>query len=110
MSSPYVDADAAKGMPPSLVAPVVSWLASSDCPLNGETLLAGAGKIARAVRIEGLGIGFDPPESISPDGISAGLESLMSLTDWVMPPNGIAAFDGFRQSAPLEMIRPATLP
>ncbi|MDO8861813.1 SDR family NAD(P)-dependent oxidoreductase [Haliea sp. E1-2-M8] len=33
---------------PADVAPVVAWLVSDSCPLNGETLVAGGGNIARA--------------------------------------------------------------
>ncbi|MFO7551933.1 MAG: SDR family NAD(P)-dependent oxidoreductase [Haliea sp.] len=33
---------------PAAVAPVVAWLVSDSCSLNGETLVAGGGNIARA--------------------------------------------------------------
>jgi NAD(P)-dependent dehydrogenase (short-subunit alcohol dehydrogenase family) len=33
---------------PEAVAPVVAWLVGDSCPLNGETLVAGGGNIARA--------------------------------------------------------------
>lgn len=33
---------------PAAVAPVVAWLVSDSCPLNGETLVAGGGNITRA--------------------------------------------------------------
>lgn len=34
------------------VAPVLAWLVSDDCSLNGETIITGAGKISRARSME----------------------------------------------------------
>lgn len=51
---------------PERVAPVVAWLLSEHCPVNGEILVAGAGRISRArmaeTRIRDLprGAGTDP--------------------------------------------------
>ncbi|MEQ9465177.1 MAG: SDR family NAD(P)-dependent oxidoreductase [Haliea sp.] len=37
-----------ESLSPAAVAPVVAWLVSHSCPLNGETLIAGGGNMARA--------------------------------------------------------------
>ena len=34
-------------LPPELVAPVVAWLCHRDCPVSGEVLSAGGGRVAR---------------------------------------------------------------
>ena len=59
MTEKYVDDETAAAMPAELVAPVVSWLVSAGCQLNGETLVAGAGKVRPACRIEGPGLDFE---------------------------------------------------
>ncbi len=58
MTEKYVDEATAAAMPAELVAPVVSWLVSEGCQLNGETLVAGAGRVRPAWRIEGPGLDF----------------------------------------------------
>jgi hypothetical protein len=105
MTDAYVTEDIGRLMPPERVAPVVSWLISDDCPLNGETLVAGAGRVRRAVRIEGRGLAFEPASLISPEGLTDGLEALMSLEDWLQPLNGNAAFDTFLDGDPVRVIR-----
>ncbi len=63
-----------KDLPPALkdrlqadlVAPVLAWLISDDCKLNGETIISGAGKISRARIMETSalkipsGLDYDP--------------------------------------------------
>lgn len=105
MTDAYVTDDIGRVMPPERVAPVVSWLASQDCPLNGETLVAGAGRVRRAVRIESRGLEFQPPESLAPEGLSAGLEDLMTLEGWLLPHDGRAAFDSFLRTTPTRVMR-----
>lgn len=105
MTDAYVTDAIGRIMPPELVAPVVSWLVSEACPLNGETLIAGAGKVRRAVRIESRGLGFEPPDALAPDGLGAGLEELMDLGGWLHPHDGNAAFDNFLETEPTRIIR-----
>jgi len=63
-----------ENLPPALqdklqaehVAPVLAWLISDNCDLNGETIICGAGKIARARMMEtavlniSSGLDYDP--------------------------------------------------
>jgi NAD(P)-dependent dehydrogenase (short-subunit alcohol dehydrogenase family) len=48
MTRSSLPADMARRLPPEAVAPVVAWLASDDCALNGEVVVAGGGRVARA--------------------------------------------------------------
>jgi len=105
MTEAYVTDEVGSAMPPEYVAPVVSWLMSEACPLNGETLVAGAGKVRRAVRIEGPGVQFQPPGEVSPDDLNAALGPLMSLEDWTLPPDGNAAFEAFLKARPATAVR-----
>ncbi|MFN3557724.1 MAG: SDR family NAD(P)-dependent oxidoreductase [Brevundimonas sp.] len=105
MTEAYVTDEVGSAMPPEYVAPIVSWLMTEGCPLNGETLVAGAGKVRRAVRIEGPGVQFEPPGEVSPDDLTAALGPLMSLKDWTLPTDGNAAFDAFLKASPATAVR-----
>ena len=105
MTEAYVTDEVGSAMPPEYVAPIVSWLMTEGCPLNGETLVAGAGKVRRAVRIEGPGVQFQPPGEVSPDDLTAALGPLMSLEDWTLPTDGNAAFDAFLKARPATAVR-----
>lgn len=91
MTGDYLDADMAACIAPERVAPVASWLMSPDCPLNGETLTAGAGRVRRAARVEGRGLEFLP--GYGPADLAAHAEELLSLDDWTTFNEGQAGFD-----------------
>ncbi len=48
MTADHIPGPVAERIAPANVAPVVSWLASSDCPASGEVLICGGGQVARA--------------------------------------------------------------
>lgn len=48
MTSSSLPQELASKLPPAAVAPVVAWLASDACTLNGEVVVAGGGLLARA--------------------------------------------------------------
>jgi NAD(P)-dependent dehydrogenase (short-subunit alcohol dehydrogenase family) len=98
MTADYLDADSAARMAPERVAPVASWLMSPDCPLNGETLVAGAGRVRPAARVEGPGLSFDA--DFDPDDLAAHAAALMDLHGWSTFTDGNAAFDQL-MAAPL---------
>ncbi len=93
MTDAYVDEAVAAAMPPEAVAPVVSWLVSERCPLNGETLVAGAGKVRAAWRIEGSGI--DMGGAASPERLDDEVGRVLSQAGWTCPTDGQAAFEAF---------------
>ena len=51
-----IDTSAYPPMGPELVAPVVGWLAHESCSVTGETIIALAGRVARAVVAESPGV------------------------------------------------------
>jgi len=95
MTSAYVDAATAVSMPPELVAPVVSWLVSKACTLNGECLVAGAGRVRPALRIEGPGLDFGASADMDISRFNHSVEALMAAETWVRPADGQAAFEQF---------------
>lgn len=104
MTEGYVSAEIGAALPPEYVAPVVSWLMTEACTLNGETLVAGAGKVRRAVRIEGPGVAFDHPERLAVDDLIAAQGPMLSLDGWTLPPNGNASFDAFLSDKPPRVV------
>ena len=95
MTENYVDDATAAAMPAELVAPVVSWLVSESCALNGETLVAGAGKVRPAWRVEGAGLDFGRETNLPLERFDAAREALMSAQTWTRPYDGNAAFEEF---------------
>jgi len=51
-----LDTSAYPPMDPDLVAPMVAWLAHETCSVNGEHMIAGAGRMARAFTTESRGV------------------------------------------------------
>lgn len=91
MTADYLDDVSAARMGPDRVAPVASWLMSDACPLNGRTLVVGAGVVRPAVRIEGAGLVF--PDAPTPDDLSTQAAALMQLNEWKTFSDGNAAFE-----------------
>ena len=100
MTEQYVDDATAAAMPPELVGSVVSWLVSEACPLNGETLVAGAGRVRPAYRIEGPGLDFGTDPDIALDRFDTSADALMSAETWSRPGDGNAAFEAFLAAKP----------
>jgi NAD(P)-dependent dehydrogenase (short-subunit alcohol dehydrogenase family) len=100
MTENYVDDATAAAMPAELVAPVVSWLVSEGCPLNGETLVAGAGRVRPAYRIEGPGLDFGTDPAIPLARFDMAREAMMSAVGWTRPSDGNTAFEEFLAAKP----------
>jgi NAD(P)-dependent dehydrogenase (short-subunit alcohol dehydrogenase family) len=64
-------------MGPDLVAPAVAWLAHESCSVNGEILVALAGRVARAAVAENAGV-YRPSWSI--EQVGADLDAIRDLT------------------------------
>lgn len=62
-----IDTSGYPPMGPELVAPVVAWLAHESCSVTGETLIALAGRVARAMVAETPGV-YRPHWSIADVG------------------------------------------
>lgn len=78
-----IDTSAYPPMEPELVAPVVGWLAHESCSVNGEVLIALAGRVARAALVESPGV-YQPSWTI--EDVDARIEEIRDLTDPVMFP------------------------
>lgn len=66
MTAPYMNERMAQRFDPALVAPLVSWLCSEACTLNGEVLVSGAGLVRRASvgETEARPLDDAPPEEV----------------------------------------------
>lgn len=95
ITAAYVDEAKSAAMPPELVAPVVSWLMSPGCSLNGECLVAGGGRVRPALRIEGRGIDFGSSADVAFSRFDDSVETLMATEGWIRPADGLDAFDQF---------------
>jgi len=100
MTEAWVEPATAAALPPERVAPVVSWLMSAACPLNGECLVAGAGRVRPSWRIEGPGLDFGRDPDVALAGFDASLAALMTTDGWVRPSDGQAAFEQFLAATP----------
>jgi NAD(P)-dependent dehydrogenase (short-subunit alcohol dehydrogenase family) len=75
-----------KDLPPALnrkmqadqVAPVVAWLISEQCSLNGETIITGGGKMSRARNMESSALDLPPGAEYRPEAIQAAWKKLQS--------------------------------
>jgi NAD(P)-dependent dehydrogenase (short-subunit alcohol dehydrogenase family) len=63
-------------MLPDLVAPVAAWLVSDACPLNGEIVISGGGKLALARMMETDGRRMQDPEADAAGRVLAELAEL----------------------------------
>lgn len=100
MTEAYIDEETGAVVSAERVAPVVSWLVSEDCTLNGQTLVAGAGRVRPAYRIEGPGLDFGTDADIPLDRFTVATEHLMSTDGWSSPQDGNAAFEHFMAASP----------
>ena len=100
MTEEYMDAGTGAVMTPQRVAPVVSWLVSEACPLNGETLVAGGGRVRPAFRVEGQGLDFGGEADVPLSRFDAAAERMMSIEGWTRPLHGNAAFEAFLAANP----------
>ncbi|HEV7688991.1 MAG TPA: SDR family oxidoreductase [Acidimicrobiia bacterium] len=67
---------------PSLVSPLVAYLASEDCPLSGEVFSAGGGRVARIFVAEALGY-FDPV--LTPETVRDHVDVITSEEGYTVP-------------------------
>ncbi|MGE0386666.1 MAG: SDR family NAD(P)-dependent oxidoreductase [Gammaproteobacteria bacterium] len=66
-----------QSMPPELVAPAAAFLAHESCPLNGETLSVGGGRVARMALCENTGF---VTEDLTPEAIRDNLASVLDAS------------------------------
>lgn len=81
----------AEDLAPNRVAAGVSYLASRDCMLNGEVLIAGGGHFAIARTIETLGIDIADPGGVTAEAVHAAIGQITDTTRVGMYPNALGA-------------------
>ena len=88
-------------MSPELVAPVVGWLAHESCSITGEMLVSMAGRVARALIAETLGV-YRPSWSI--DDVAENIAAIRDPAElWTIHPVPTGFFDHMERS--FEMAR-----
>ena len=90
---------------PAQVAAAIVLLASEQCPLSGEILIAGGGHFALARTVETRGIDIDDPKGISPEVLAARLGEIRDFADPIVYPDALkavgATFDRVKKLAGL---------
>jgi hypothetical protein len=81
----------AEELSPAHVSAGVTFLASRECNLNGEVLIAGGGHFCIARTIETLGIDIDNPAEITADAVAANIGTITDTTRIEMYPDALAA-------------------
>lgn len=76
---------------PAQVAAAVALLASEQCPVSGEILIAGGGHFATARTLESRGIDIDNPADVSAEAIAARLSEITDIRDPLLYPDALAA-------------------
>jgi hypothetical protein len=78
-----LDTSAYPPMEPELSAPAVGWLAHESCTINGESLVAIAGRVARAYIAETPGV-YRPSWTV--EQVAEQIDAIRDTTDpWILP-------------------------
>lgn len=71
---------------PELVSPLVAYLVSDDCSINGEVFVVGGGMVARAFIGETTGAYTNPKKSApTPEWISDNIDKIMDTEGYTIP-------------------------
>jgi NAD(P)-dependent dehydrogenase (short-subunit alcohol dehydrogenase family) len=76
---------------PAQVAAAVALLASAECPLSGEILIAGGGHFALARTMETRGIDIDDPAAVSAEALRARLGEIGDFAKPLIYPDALKA-------------------
>ncbi len=79
MTATIMPADVVEKLKPEHVAPLVAYLCSDDCTVNGRVFTAGGGYFSRAAVMEGPGHYFNPDREINADMIADHLDYIDNL-------------------------------
>ena len=83
--------DIANFIDPAQAAAAVALLASAQCPVSGEIVIAGGGHFATARTLESRGIDIDDPADVSTEAIAARWAEIADLRDPLLYPDALAA-------------------
>lgn len=84
---------------PEAVSPLVSYLASPACQVNGEAYAAGCGRFARVFVAESVGWTAEDPAAIDPDEIAAHLSDIRTTDRYRIPQNLYEEIEFMAESA-----------
>jgi len=76
---------------PEHVSAAVSYLASEECKLNGEVLIAGGGHFCIARTIETNGIDIADPAQITAENVAANIDTIADTSRFQLYPDALAA-------------------
>ncbi len=74
---------------PAHVAPIVTWLASRNCSVNGEAFSAGGGKFGKAFIAIADGWVGPTDGSVTAEDVEAHMDQIRDLSEWQIPPSSI---------------------
>jgi hypothetical protein len=83
--------DIAEFIDPAQVAAAVVLLASEQCPVSGEIVIAGGGHFATARTLESRGIDLDNPAEVSAEALAACWREISDMRDPLLYPDALAA-------------------
>lgn len=76
---------------PEHVSAGVSYLASEECKLNGEVLIAGGGHFCIARTIETNGIDIADPAQVTAENVAANIDTIADTSRFQLYPDALAA-------------------
>lgn len=79
MTESLLPPDIAPWMKPELVSPIVAWMCSEECDMNGEIIAATAGGFARVQYFVTEGVQFDPAEPVTIEMVRDNLDRIRDL-------------------------------
>ncbi|MGX7727835.1 SDR family NAD(P)-dependent oxidoreductase [Rhodococcus sp. 2H158] len=86
MTDHLLDGSVADLTRPELVSPVVALLASEECPVNGEVITAGAGRVMRTFIATTTGYRNN---DLTPEDLAANWDTVMDSSEFVVPSNAM---------------------
>jgi NAD(P)-dependent dehydrogenase (short-subunit alcohol dehydrogenase family) len=81
----------AEELAPEHVSAAVTYLASRECELNGEVLIAGGGHFCIARTVETLGVDIDDPAAINAEAVAANIGAITDTSKIELYPDALAA-------------------
>jgi NAD(P)-dependent dehydrogenase (short-subunit alcohol dehydrogenase family) len=100
MTAAHVTAQVAAQLRAEYVAPLITYLASEQCTLNGCTIVAGKGGFRRAVTVEAAGIAYEAEEHLTPEAIASDATRLASSSELREFPDAMTAFEDYFRTVP----------
>lgn len=82
------------------VAPLIAYLASEACEVNGCTIVAGKGGFRRATTVEGAHVAYEEERELTPESFARDVARIAGSSGFQEFPDALAAFDEFFRVVP----------